>query len=100
MNRIKRCTEQVFLENKAKFGLDFARNKKVLEEITIVRSKELKNEIAGFITRTLRKEKHDAEERRLRANVDLAQEEESKKSPKVKSGTEFKGATLEEDTSG
>ncbi|MDC8453263.1 MAG: 40S ribosomal protein S17, partial [Candidatus Nitrosotalea sp.] len=33
---------------KGKFDTDFAHNKKVLNEIAIVRSKGLKNEIAGY----------------------------------------------------
>ncbi len=75
MNRIKRYTEQVFAEHKAEFGLDFAENRKALKAIAIVRSKELQNEIAGYITRTLKREKHEIEERRRRAAADAAQEQ-------------------------
>ncbi len=75
MNRIKRYTEQVFAEHKAEFGLDFAENRKALKAIAIVRSKELQNEIAGYITRTLKREKHEMEERRRRAAADAAQEQ-------------------------
>ena len=101
MNRIKRYTDQVFEENKAKFGLDFAENKKVLDKLATIRSKELKNEVAGFITRTLRKERREIEERRMRAEADRVQERASTDADYDASGGtengEFKGATLEDD---
>ena len=42
---------------KGKFDNDFAHNKKVLNEVAIVRSKGLKNEIAGYITKYVKREK-------------------------------------------
>lgn len=77
MNRIKRYTEQVFAEHKAEFGLDFAENRKALKAIATVRSKELQNEIAGYITRTLKRERREMEERRRRAAADAEQERSS-----------------------
>ena len=102
MNRIKRYTDQVFAENRAAFGLDFAENKKALEKIATIRSKELKNEVAGFITRTLRKEKRGAEERRMRAEADSAQARASidEKPADTMDNVEFEGATLEDDSVG
>ena len=45
------------LENNANsFGTDFNENKKILNDITIVRSKGLKNEIAGYITNFIKKQ--------------------------------------------
>lgn len=49
--------------NREKFGTDFAKNKKTLEEISIVRSKGLKNELAGFITKFIKKEIREQEEK-------------------------------------
>jgi small subunit ribosomal protein S17e len=43
-------------DHKQKFGEDFADNKKALNEIAIIRSKGLKNEIAGYITKFIKKE--------------------------------------------
>jgi small subunit ribosomal protein S17e len=43
-------------DHKQKFGGDFADNKKALNEIAIIRSKGLKNEIAGYITKFIKKE--------------------------------------------
>jgi len=45
------------LENNRKiFGVDFQENKKSLNDISIITSKSLKNQIAGYITRFIKKE--------------------------------------------
>jgi small subunit ribosomal protein S17e len=56
MDRIKRLSYEVLDEHKSKFGVDFADNKQVLNQISIIRSKGLKNEIAGYITKFIKKE--------------------------------------------
>jgi small subunit ribosomal protein S17e len=48
---------------KEKFGTDFRENKKIIEDISIVRSKGLKNELAGFITRFIKREIRENEEK-------------------------------------
>ncbi|MBS3922853.1 MAG: hypothetical protein KGZ37_06890 [Nitrosarchaeum sp.] len=59
MDRIKRLSYEVLDEHKQKFGEDFADNKKVLDQIAVIRSKGLKNEIAGYITKFIKKELRD-----------------------------------------
>ena len=56
MDRIKRLAYEVLDGHKSKFGVDFADNKKALNQISIVRSKSLKNKIAGYITKFIKKE--------------------------------------------
>jgi small subunit ribosomal protein S17e len=56
MDRIKRLSYEVLDENKSQFGVDFADNKKVLNQISIIRSKTLKNKVAGYITKFIKKE--------------------------------------------
>jgi small subunit ribosomal protein S17e len=56
MDRIKRLSYEVLDENKSQFGVDFADNKKILNQISIIRSKTLKNKIAGYITKFIKKE--------------------------------------------
>jgi len=56
VNRIKRLSYEVLDGHKQKFGEDFADNKKALNQIAIIRSKGLKNEIAGYITKFIKKE--------------------------------------------
>ena len=69
MNRIKRLSTEILNEYQDKFGTDFSNNKKLLNEITIIRSKGLKNEIAGYITKILqRKQKFEDRKQQLIEN--------------------------------
>ena len=56
MDRIKRIAYEVLDGHKSKFGEDFVDNKKALNQISIIRSKSLKNKIAGYITKFIKKE--------------------------------------------
>jgi small subunit ribosomal protein S17e len=56
MNRIKRISMQLLGKYPGKFGLDFNINKQVISEVAIIRSKVLRNELAGYITAHLRKQ--------------------------------------------
>ena len=56
MNRIKRISMQLLEKYPDKFGPDFDTNKHVISEIAIIRSKVLRNELAGYITSHLRKQ--------------------------------------------
>ena len=47
---------EVFKDHKDKFGINFDENKEVLNSISIIRSKILKNELAGYITKLIRNE--------------------------------------------
>ena len=47
---------EVLQDYKSQFGVDFANNKKILDEISIVRSKPLKNKVAGYITNLIKTE--------------------------------------------
>ena len=46
----------ILKNNGSIFGVDFDENKKLLNEITIIRSKSLKNQIAGYITSLIKKQ--------------------------------------------
>ncbi len=63
MDRIKKLSIEILETNKEKFGTDFRENKKILDDISIVRSKGLKNELAGFITRFIKREIRQNEEK-------------------------------------
>lgn len=56
MNRIKRISTELLQKHPEKFGLEFDSNKKALNELAIVRSKVLRNELAGYITSYIRKQ--------------------------------------------
>jgi len=63
VDRIKRLSIEILETNREKFGTDFSENKKILDDISIVRSKGLKNELAGFITKFIKREIRDKEEK-------------------------------------
>ena len=63
MDRIKKISLELLETNREKFGTDFRENKKIIEDISIVRSKGLKNQLAGFITRFIKREIRQNEEK-------------------------------------
>ena len=67
VNRIKRISTEVMALHKSRFGTDFAQNKTVLDDIAIVRSKGLKNEIAGYITTFIKREIEEQKEKEAQA---------------------------------
>ncbi|MDQ6865440.1 MAG: 30S ribosomal protein S17e [Thermoproteota archaeon] len=56
MDRIKRISAEILERYPENFGTDFDQNKATLKNIAVVRSKLLRNRIAGFITAYLRRE--------------------------------------------
>jgi len=74
VDRIKRLSYEVLDIHKSKFGEDFADNKKILDEVSIIRSKSLKNKITGYITRFIKKEIR--EEKAKQAQIASSQSEE------------------------
>ena len=82
MDRIKRLSMDIINNNADSFGTDFTENKKILNKITIVRSKGLKNEIAGYITNFIKKqiklkeEKQDSEPEEKEVTVSEPEEKE------------------------
>ena len=64
--------------HKSDFGIDFSDNKKALDKISIIRSKGLKNEIAGFITKFIKREireQKEKEEREKQFNQQMSEEQ-------------------------
>ena len=77
MDRIKRLSFEVLNENKSQFGEDFVENKKALNQITIIRSKGLKNKVAGYITRFIKKQIREEKFKQTRSSNDSSNTEES-----------------------
>jgi small subunit ribosomal protein S17e len=50
MDRIKRISNELLDKYPDKFSTDFAENKEAIRQIAVVRSKLLRNKIAGYIT--------------------------------------------------
>ena len=74
VDRIKRLSYEVLDKHKSKFNESFSDNKKSLDQVTIIRSKGLKNEIAGYITKFIKNEKRE-EEMKLSQAAAAPQEE-------------------------
>jgi len=77
VDRIKKLSLEVLENHKDEFGTDFADNKKNLEQFTIIRSKGLKNEIAGYITKFLKHELLDKKKQEERIAKQSKIDEES-----------------------
>ena len=83
MDRIKRLSNEVLNEYSERFGTDFATNKQTLNEITVIRCKGLKNEIAGYITKMLqRKAKFEQRKQMIIENEKKSQEHKKSRSKK------------------
>jgi small subunit ribosomal protein S17e len=61
MDRVKRISNELLEKYPDRFGIDFDDNKKSIKEIAIVRSKLLRNKVAGYITSNLRKQAAEKE---------------------------------------
>jgi small subunit ribosomal protein S17e len=77
MNRIKRISTELLEKHPDRFGLEFDANKKALNDLAVVRSKVLRNELAGYITSHLRKEAAAEKASLAAAGSDEEEEEES-----------------------
>ena len=63
MNRIKRFLIEVFKDHKDKFGINFNENKEILNNVSTITSKMLKNELAGYITKFIKNERRNETEK-------------------------------------
>ena len=96
MDRIKRISNEVMNEYSERFGTDFLTNKQSLNEISIVRSKGLKNKIAGYITKMLqRKAKFEERKQMLIDNEKKSQEHIQSRSKKSEIKIKDDSASIE-----
>ena len=56
MNRVKKLSTELLNRYPDKFNVDLQQNKKTIDEIAKVRSKELRNQIAGYIASYINKQ--------------------------------------------
>lgn len=63
MDRVRKISIEILDKHPSQFGEDFSENKKTLEKLAVVRSKQLRNKIAGFITKHIKKEARFEEQR-------------------------------------
>ncbi|MDH3696100.1 MAG: 40S ribosomal protein S17 [Nitrosopumilus sp.] len=94
MDRIKRLSYEVLDGHKSKFGEDFVDNKKALNEISIIRSKGLKNKIAGYITKFIKKEIREEKAKQSRIESSKSEQQMEDQTDTVVS----ESAIIEEET--
>jgi small subunit ribosomal protein S17e len=56
LNRVKKLSTELLNRYPDKFNVDFQQNKKIIDEIAKVNSKELRNQIAGYIASYINKQ--------------------------------------------
>lgn len=57
VDRVRRMSHQILDKYQSKFDDNYDNNKEMLETIAIVRSKQLRNKIAGYITKIFKRER-------------------------------------------
>ena len=62
MNRIKRISMQLIEKHTDLFSDDYEKNKEVLNRVAIIRSKQLRNEVVGYITAFIKSQINSTEE--------------------------------------
>ena len=96
MDRIKRISNELMNEYSERFGTDFLTNKQSLNEISIVRSKGLKNKIAGYITKILQRQaKFEERKQMIIENEKKSQERKQSRSKKPEVESEEDVASIE-----
>ncbi|HET6715554.1 MAG TPA: 30S ribosomal protein S17e [Nitrososphaeraceae archaeon] len=69
MNRVKRLSTELLNRYPDKFNIDFQQNKKTIDDIAKVRSKELRNQIAGYIASYINKQTKE-QNKKIEQDVD------------------------------
>ena len=84
---------EVLKDNKDKFGINFDENKKVLNNISTITSKMLKNELAGYITKFIKNELRNETEK-----TELVENEEDSSVDAESSKDESKSKVMDSST--
>jgi small subunit ribosomal protein S17e len=61
LDRTRRLSEELLARHPEAFGTDFEANKKALEELALVPSKQLRNRIAGYIVKAKQSEEPEGQ---------------------------------------
>ena len=75
MDRVRRISTELLTKYPDKFASDFEQNKKLINELATVRSKVLRNTIAGYITSYLRKNSSQKESEAMRLEVESSEQQ-------------------------
>ncbi|MEE9563344.1 MAG: hypothetical protein V3V69_00235 [Nitrosopumilaceae archaeon] len=101
MDRIKKLSMEILDNHKEQFGTNFQDNKKNLDDVSIIRSKSLKNQIAGYITKFLKHELLDKKKQEERIAKQSKMDEDSQENldmdePKTETETSTETTSTEE----
>jgi small subunit ribosomal protein S17e len=69
LNRVKKLSTELLNRYPDKFNIDFQQNKKIIDEIAKVKSKELRNQIAGYIASYINKQTKE-QNKKIEQDVD------------------------------
>jgi len=69
LNRVKKLSTELLNRYPDKFNVDFQQKKKIIDEIAKVKSKELRNQIAGYIASYINKQTKE-QNRKIEQDVD------------------------------
>jgi small subunit ribosomal protein S17e len=69
LNRVKKLSTELLDRYPDKFNVDFQQNKKIIAEIAKVKSKELRNQIAGYIASYINKQTKE-QNKKIEQDVD------------------------------
>jgi small subunit ribosomal protein S17e len=61
LDRTRRLSEELLQRHPEAFGTDFEANKKALEELALIPSKQLRNRIAGYLAKAQQEEGSEVE---------------------------------------
>ena len=85
---------EVLKDNKSMFGVNFDENKEALNKISTIRSKILKNELAGYITKFIKNEFRNKTE-----NMESVENEEQASEEVASTKDESKSEVIVEESS-
>ena len=54
--QVKRAVKKLLIQQKGKFTVDFEKNKQIMTKIVNIPSKKLRNVVAGYITRQVKRQ--------------------------------------------
>jgi small subunit ribosomal protein S17e len=61
LDRTRKLSETILERHPEAFSADYDKNKTALEELALIPSKQLRNRIAGYITKSLKEDKVEEE---------------------------------------
>jgi len=62
LDRTRRIAEQILSRHPESFGDDYEKNKKALDDLAVIPSKQLRNKIAGYIAKASKRDETEDED--------------------------------------